>query len=192
MEKTDHFNISTAQIKTGIKKSLTGSLELSGYSKDMLERNANATIALGLYAFAIEEYGKSLFLKECMKKNEDRHKVKKVVFSGKDSHGKKFNKAFSTLPKERTSFLSEIKHVEPQFNSDRKGIGTKTSDSQTETFSASVLSDLQARMSCFNLDWNDKTEKWKLPPKVDGDLLLKSITVFEKHVSVELDSEYSN
>lgn len=158
----------------------------------MLERNGNATLAIGQYTFAIEKYGKSLLHKECIKENEDRYKFKKAIFSGKDSHDKKFNIAFSALPKECSSFLSELKYVTPLLNSDSKDKGIEISDTATETVSAAMPSYLQARMSCFCLDWNGKIEKWKLSPKVSGDLLLESILAFEKQVSAKLDLEYSN
>ena len=84
MVKLENYELSDSQIKSGLKKTLLGSIELSGYAKDILERNGNTALSLGLYSFAIEEYGKYEILREFLSDSVKRHHIPKVIFDVKN------------------------------------------------------------------------------------------------------------
>jgi AbiV family abortive infection protein len=176
LKKIDYYILTKSQIRLGIKKSLFGSHEMAGYAKDLLERNANLVLAFGLYAFAIEEYGKSELIRDCMEKEMKRHQVPKIIFEGKGSHSKKIQKALDVLPPKCTSF----------------GIDNSKSSFLLKDDPKKYLTYVQSKTSCFSLNWNEDQETWDLPPKIVADEMLNSILEFEKHVSSKLDSEYAN
>ena len=176
MKKSDHYTLTKSQIKTGIKKSLSASHEMAGYAKDMLERNANPVLAFGLYAFALEEYGKSELIRNCMDIEMKRYQVPKVIFDGKESHFKKIQKALDDLPSNCISFDIDDSKTSVSFKDDPK----------------KFLTDIQSKTSCFCLNWNEVKETWDLPPKIIAEDMLNSILEFEKYVSSKLDSEYAN
>ncbi|NND86388.1 MAG: hypothetical protein HKM23_03465 [Nitrosopumilus sp.] len=162
MSKSENYELSDSQIKGGLKKALLGSIELAGYAKDILERNGNASLSFGLYFFAIEEYGKYEILRECLLDSVKRHLVSKDVFDTKKSKVN-FKKALNALPKEIH-----------------------------EKLPIRLSSDSQSEMDCFYLNWDHENEKWKVPPKIDSSQLLESITAFERHASMKLDTEYDS
>lgn len=196
MVKKEFYQISKSQLKTGIRKSLLGAIELAGYAKDMAERGGNTTLALGLYSFAIEEYGRSLFFSKLLEKDHDNYSVPKVLFRGKKSHDLKFKKALATLPEECSRhhiggefFVpSPNKIVEMSVESTKKLViypwiaGTFAMED--------FPTDFETRLSCFYLDWNDEKNKWRTSPSVMPEKLVKAITAFEQLVSKKLDLEY--
>lgn len=193
LEKKTPYEISKPNLKTGARKCLLGALELSGYAKDMVERGANTTIALGLYSFAIEEYGKYLIFSELLKKDSERYLVPKEVFFGKKSPDLKFKKAISDLPLDCYSVRSAQTHLSKnRMNETNVNNMTKT-PTHTELFSAEgFTADFETRMSCFYLDWNDDKKRWNQISHIANDDLLKAITVFEEVLSKKLDLEYDS
>ena len=149
---------------------------MAGYAKDLLERNANPVLAFGLYTFALEEYGKSELIRDCMNIETKRYQVPKVIFEGKESHFKKIQKALNGLPSSCISFDVDDSKLSVSFKDDP----TK------------FLADIQFKTSCFCLNWNESKEAWDLPPKVIAESVLNAILEFEKHVSSKLDLEYAN
>lgn len=200
MKKKEDFKINHSQIKSGVKKALSNSLTLAGYSKDIIERGGNTYLSLGLFSFAIEEYGKSIMLSEIASSKQKEYSVPTVLFTGKKSHDHKFNKALSSLPKECTYFDSGVALTNSPsltkskpWGVDAHGESLSSPKATTETFSmGDILIDFETRMNCFCLDWDDEKNSWKSPPKALPDKLLKSISEFENFVNKKLDAEYDS
>lgn len=199
MTKKDNFQMSHSQIKSGIKKALSNSLTLVGYSKDILERGGDSALSLGLYSFAIEEYGKADLLNEIASAKQKEYSVPIVFFTGKKSHDLKFKKALSTLPKQCIEFEAGLAISTPNltktenFKVGSHGESASVSAGTTGTFSVSdILIDFETRMNCFYLDWDDQQKKWKKSPKVLPEVLIKSINEFEDFVNTKLDSAYDS
>lgn len=172
MKKKEDYKMSYSQIKSGVKKALSNSLTLAGYSKDIIERGGNSYLALGLFSFAIEEFGKVTMLSEIIESKQKEYSVPTVIFLGKNSHDLNFDKAMSILPKEYVNFEMG---------------GTKGASAIRD-----ILIDFQTRMNCFYLDWDKEKNNWKSPPKVLPVLLEKSISEFESFVNKKLDIEYNS
>lgn len=198
MKKQEAYQISKSQLKTGIRKSLLGALELAGYAKDIVERGGNTVLALGLYSFAIEEYGKSVFFAELLEKDSNYYSVPKILFKGKTSHDLKFKKALSTLPSECTHYHvgKTVSIPYPKTKVEEMDIGARTEKMTITAWTSGTFSiggfptDFETRMSCFYLDWNETKNRWNNLPSVMTDELVKAIMIFEDHISKKLDLEY--
>jgi AbiV family abortive infection protein len=198
MKKKDDYKMNHTQIKNGVKKALSNALTLAGYSKDILERGGSAHLSLGLFSFAIEEYGKSAMLSEIASSNQKEYFVPSILFTGKRSHDLKFNKALSILPKECSCFDAGVTFTNPPnesqthedgSNSDSAGIPKGTAGTSSV---ADILIDFETRMSCFYLDWDEEKNNWKSPPKVLAEKLTESISEFENYVNKKIDAEYGS
>lgn len=198
MGSEKYYQITNSQIKSGVKKSLLGSLTLAGYAKDILERGGDELLSLGLYSFAVEEYGKSVLLEEFLKEDRKVCSVPQIFFRGKKSHDIKFKKALSVLPIECIHYDIGLEFSIPHFESKPKRIevGPKGETihipgGQTGIFSVGGLPvDFETRMNCFYLDWDEQRNKWKNEPKILSDELRKSIIAFEEHVAKKLNIQY--
>jgi AbiV family abortive infection protein len=200
MKKKDDYKMNHSQIKNGVKKALTNALTLAGYSKDILERGGSSHLSLGLFSFAIEEYGKSAMLSEIASSEQKEYFVPSILFTGKKSHDLKFNKALSILPKECSYFdagvtftnspnLNKSKTHEVGSNGESAGIPKATPGTSSI---GDISSDFETRMNCFYLDWDKEKNNWKSPPKVLAQKLAESISEFENFVNKKIDAEYGS
>jgi AbiV family abortive infection protein len=197
MEKRIFFDMTQTQIKSGVRKALLNASTLAAYSKDIVERGGNGVLALGLYSFAIEEYGKSILLSELLTKKQKMYRVSIQLFKGKKSHDLKFKKALSTLPPECTSYEAGVVRSVPHNETQTLEVGVKEKivaipSALTGIFSVGDLAvDFETRMNCFYLDWDDLQNKWKSPPKVLPEKLEETIIHFENYLTKKLDMEYN-
>ena len=196
MEKSKFYDMTESQIKSGVRKALLNASTLAAYSKDIVERGGNEVLALGLFSFAIEEFGKSELLSECLIKKQKMYRVPIQFFTGKKSHDIKFEKALSTLPTECTNFEAEIIHLTSDNETKPLDVGPRgkvvsSPKGLSEIFSVDNLPiDFDTRMNCFFLDWDAQKNKWMSPPKVLPEPLEKAIIHFETHLAEKLDAEY--
>ena len=185
-----------SQVRNGIKKALFGSLETAGYAKDLLERGGSTTLSLGLYSISIEEYGKSKLLQEFLNQDDKSLSIPKNIF---ESYNLKFEKAFSSLPENCTTYSGNFKISIPDLRRQKPLTKNKiklkdtVEIAQTGEFSNNNLPlNFEVRKTCFYLDWDEIENKWAKPPKINHDGLLSAIKEFEKFVSKELDTEYDS
>jgi len=159
---------------------LTKSVELT------MKNKGNMRVALGLFSFAIEEYGKLLFFKDCIGKG-DTCSVPRFVFSGKKSHNLKFEKALKNLPSNCKKFF-ELKFVNTPIYEDKTlQVGPHntnyTFDHGTKIYTiGDFLVDFETRMYCFYLDWNNSGKSWKIITNVHAESLQKTVINFRKHI----------
>ena len=182
---TEFYEISKEKLKEGILNSLTNITDLLNQSEKACQKYSDNSIALGLYTFAIEEFGKLLFLLDAYKADKESYQIQKDIFIGHESHKIKFEKALQKLPTEcmlaeygievHTNFSEENITIPVNPQGDKISILGGT----TGTFSIGTTGkplDLITRMGSFYLDWDDKEKVWKSKPKVLEDGLKKSIT----------------
>ena len=182
---TEFFEISKEKLEEGIQYSLANISELLAHSEKACEKYSDNSIALGLYTFAIEEFGKLLYLLEAFKTDKKSYQIPKDIFIGRESHKIKFEKALQKLPMEcilleygievHTNFSTENITIPVNPQGDEITITGET----TGTFSIGTTGnpiDLITRMGCFYLDWNDGKKVWKSKPKVLEDGTKDSIT----------------
>ena len=182
--------MSERSLKIGNKICIKTTERLLASSLTLLENSSNLDHALGLYTFALEEFGKAVLLKEIIDDKTNPKRVPKEIFgSGKRSaHNIKFKKAIQVLPEECVSILVGESITIPSGKDTKQSLGkikgtfTVTANT-TGTFLTTVLMNFPVRMRCFYVDWDEKTEywhKWKANLQTDRDLLKNAINEFKK------------
>lgn len=196
----DFFEIPKKELLQGIRYCLANISTLLDQSQKACQKFSDNAIALGLYTFAIEEFGKLLYMLEAYKIEKGIYKIPKNIFSGRESHNIKFKKALEKLPTEcilpqygievHTNMSPEdiVIPVNPHGESITIGGGL------TGTFSIETDNpiDLVTRMGCFYLDWDNTNNTWKAKPKVLDEGMIKSITklgLITKQISLKFENE---
>jgi len=165
-------------------------------SSGLLLSSQNLDHALGLYTFAVEEFGKAIILKELIDNKKTLKKVPKKVFGmgGKSkSHNIKIKKAEKILPKECLIFQIGESLNMPSGKDTVQSLGRikkkiKITANTTGTFLIDVKLDFAVRMRCFYVDWDEKSEywhKWKSNLQTNPELLKKAIVAFKKIISTQ-------
>lgn len=184
MNKSKDYKIPIPKIKSGIKKTLFGSLEIIGYAKDLLERGGNPDFALGFYLMALEEYGKSIILRESLKQGNTSASISKKVFENTDVL---FKKAFALLPKKCILSLNHDLDNQENLISDNLELRNSL---KTRTIDSDIILNFEIVKMCFHLTWNESENKWSKPPRINHDELMLIIQEFSEFISAELDSAH--
>ena len=185
--KTDYF-FTKRQIRNGIKRCIN--------KTKLLLRDANLLInpkwlhanAIGLYTFAVEEYGKALLLKDCLsaKNTGGRFVVSKMIFGmgGSQSHTAKIQRAFKELPNECQNFQIGIYLKKPHtFKGKIKYKDMTISGSHLRGLhSLSSFADFDIRKECFYVGWDEKNNQWNYELMTTSDYLREAISSFKLHL----------
>lgn len=182
----DNFDLTKTELQTGIQK--CKDIVISLCHDALLLKNGST--AFGLYLFALEEYGKMLWLEEILEKNENRFFVPKVIFGKGEkkwsAHRLKMNKALAKLPPACKKFsISRIIARNDTMETRTYTINRKEkvtlSSSQEDELIEPVLANLNLRLNCFLTDWDDDLKGWKLSI-IQAHSLEKAINEFIKLV----------
>lgn len=129
----------------------------------------NPTIAAGLYTFAVEEYGKYLYLKSLKPVDDKYH----IDYPGEfKNHTKKFERALSNLPKEciriHLGEKEDIEFYEPDFHED-------------------IVADFETRLRIFYSDFDPyfANKVTKTSPPVSAKLLKIAVQKLQEIVDSE-------
>jgi AbiV family abortive infection protein len=125
------------------------------------------TNALGLYTLAIEEFGKAVILKEECFVDDDEitQKIPKAIFSGKYVHNLKFKKAIERLPPECKdirvgTYLPFPSGIPTNVQLGMKGPHVPVPANVDGNFFGLYTANVDMRMSCFFVDWDDTQRRW--------------------------------
>ena len=127
------------------------------------------TIAAGLYTFAVEEYGKYLYLKSLKPIDEKYH----VDYNEFRNHSKKFERALSNLPDE-CKLLNQGKDKDPRYYHP---------DTHED-----IIANFETRLRIFYSDFNPFYAN-KIP-KYDPPITLKLLKTGIQKLSEIVDSEH--
>lgn len=176
----NYYIISKTKVLEGIKIALENSRDLVHEAITLTENFAISFHVLGMYTFALEEYGKALILEECSKTNQDDCKVPREIFF---KHPKKFEKALSELPYncknvfvETESFVNSSKN--PIIVKSKKGNEHELGAGHALVITEPLLADFESRLNCFYLKWNEGNKTWQKPPNPDFIDLEKTLKEF--------------
>lgn len=163
---------------------LTNIKDLTKSAKILLDANMEENkeflgwhpwVAGGLYTFAIEEYGKLLYLLSC-KPSEGKVEIN---YDGQfRNHTKKFKRALDELP--------------PKCKNLHSGSFT-TSGFTSSGYNTDTLADFEVRKGIFYVDL-DENDKLKIFPRVDARVLLKAISKFGdiiKNIQLDVNNKSS-
>ena len=194
--ESEIYRLKEEQLLEGINYCIDKTRELIDAAEILVKNKKTQTLALGLYTIAAEEYGKSLLLKKC-KISDDKYLVPRILFKGNKAHGLKLKEAHNNLPTEcrifsagvEIDFIGADEYVEVAVGPK----GEKINVAGTGIFSAgSFPADLDARLACFYVDWNDEKKQWLHNLLVLGDDLNESIVKFKEHIQKKFPTNKSN
>jgi len=173
---TKFLKISEKNVLEGIVECLTTALQLANEAEIIVKSDMNKTHALGLYIFAIEEYGKALVLKQCLNNNSECY-VTRDLFSGEDAHKTKIDSAFCKLPELCKKYKSE-EHTTGESNSPGLSISL--------TSYVTGPTNLPLRMRCFYLNPDKRNHRWEPKPTVDTEWIKEALRLFKEHIQNEI------
>ena len=141
-----------------MQETLSGVIRLLESCEKLLANGGSEIICAGLYVYAVEEYGKLLFLK---KSNQIAGK-RCIIYRNKfRNHDAKFDIAIKNLPPECIT-LHQAAFDPADFDS---------ADFDTEN----IITDNEARLNVFYADLSDDAADVKSVPFIETDLLKKAI-----------------
>jgi len=98
-------NLTETQLREICKKCIENSNGLLEAAELLLPNNTTLQYGLGLYMYAIEEYGKAHLVKGCFNGTKNVYSIPGWIFgwrpgppSGKNSHEEKLSEGFRNLP----------------------------------------------------------------------------------------------
>jgi hypothetical protein len=151
-----------------IQSSIVRNLE--AIKKFLLQTPGYEDICAGIYTYAVEEYGKALYLKGLSSPSSDsssssNNNTINLQYKGAFlHHPTKFRQALDVLP-DTCKRLYE------------GGSSTSTSFS-FGSFTTDLIANFEARKRIFFVDFTQDKKSIEMPPKVDRDLLLKAVDDF--------------
>jgi AbiV family abortive infection protein len=148
------------------------------------------TNALGLYTLAIEEFGKAVILKEECFIDDDAapQKVPKSIFTGNKAHDRKFEEAMKRLPPECKNirvgtYLAFPSGTPTKVRLGKKGPYIRVPADKRGNFFATYTTNMDMRMSCFYVDWDETKQKWVFNMKVEKkEELRKALNKFKETI----------
>ena len=189
MKTQNEIKLTEAQLREGYKRCIEHVQNLLDSAKLLLEYEDSRQYALGLYMYAIEEYGKAEILKSYFTENKSEYLIPEWIFGrgdfGSKAHNRKLSEGFKKLPPicRRLSRTIEIT--------------TYNSSDTTQTFANGSISvplhlsgtfvdpsipkrtvDFDLKTACFYIDWdntNNTNGEWKFVLPVDKDQLTDNI-----------------
>jgi AbiV family abortive infection protein len=185
----DYYTTDRLTLFTGNHICIVKSRQLADSAIKLLSDNEDdLTRALGLLTFAIEEFGKAVFLKECFVDHEEAvQKIPRAIFKGKESHELKFSKAMEKLPPDCKKIFVGRRVVLPSgrpmtLRLGKSGPYVTVPPDTSGNFFAEYAANFDVRMNCFYADWDEKEEKWMFNMKVRREDLQKAMSSFKKHI----------
>ena len=189
------FCLPENELNNGITTCFDKTKRLLDGAELLVKSEDNLSSALGLYTFAVEEYGKGLLLEECQKITNVNYKVPKSIFGygDKQSHDNKIQKALSNLPVhcKKVSINIKAKRASDSVRTIELKSGKKIYSIPswlTGTFSTVNEETIEedTRWRCFYVDWDDDNKYWKYEFEPDKDQLLKAILSFRTNLQVHI------
>jgi hypothetical protein len=167
-------------------------LLLDSGTKDEFGRNWNVSHSLGLYLFAIEEYGKALKLKDYWLTMDSSGlcRVDRGLFEGNRAHRIKFQRAYDSvfdLPDN-----CRIKNVGIHVTNNSEEYGKKVSITKSDDisfgagatglFTLQTLSDQRVRERCFYVGFDEANGEWAYELTTDGSDLKNCMINLLNHI----------
>ena len=183
-------HLTEAQSREGYERCIEHVQNLLYSAKLLLEHEDSRQYALGLYMYAIEEYGKAEILKSYFTENKSEYSIPEWIFGRGDfrskAHDRKLGEGFKKLPPicRRLSRTIEITYNSSDtvqtFVIKRDGIpigSISVPPHLSGTFEDPSISkrtvDFDLKTACFYIDWDNG--KWKFVLPVDKDQLTDNI-----------------
>jgi hypothetical protein len=181
MQTTDNFLLTAAEINEGMQILKRKVLSFLEDAEILARNNGQSSHYVGLYLFALEEFGKLLLLEDSLQSNSvnGQYSVDKGIFGkGQDlakrrqAHKLKVDRALKTLPSDCGS-RCKSKIIKNALNApDIPNSNVISSDTETVPITEemiAIVKDTQAQSSPFEIsdrikgffiDWDDNNRRW--------------------------------
>ena len=174
---TKTYYLSKEQIDEGIDLCLKKVQQILNDVEILCQNDGDETSAVYLYTVAVEEFGKSLLLEECLSKPPEPKgiPVSTNLFTGLKAHELKFSKAFHELPDECVGYYNvnpwDEKHKIPSEYKERlrdvmevqellKKLEKKWPNSEFRVESMELGFDFPIRKTLLYVNWDPVNEIW--------------------------------
>ena len=192
LRKAPRIYVSASQLRAGMRLCIENIEHLLSATLAVSKSDANASHALGLYTFAVEEFGKLYVMKNARKYQGKGYALPQFLFGSRfsnsiGSHDLKFVIALRNLPKQctrmsmhykmRSALAMKVKVLDPD---------NPRAYTQELPIGFNVIAKrklpvyLNARLSCFYVDWDENTKKWKVQYFADATNLEKAVAKFKE------------
>jgi AbiV family abortive infection protein len=202
MPKKYPYPFSEQELMLGCKRCIENVTGLLESAKTLNVNQSTQKYALGLYMYALEEYGKAIMLKKAITGNRKRYHIFGWILGTKNpdqsteneinSHDKKIMTAYNNLPFDcrvivRGVIINEASSVTRTIKTTKKKYGLDNQVSvlkgSTGTFSDTQVSifdyNLDLKTACFYIDWDENDKSWKLDVVTGKEDLNKNINCLE-------------
>jgi len=166
--------------------------ELLGVAVSIMD--SHPRYALGLYTFAVEEYGKALWLEDIRASGSTNGRYT-VPTNIRSDHHRKFKYALDALPHECTEIKVRASSVALRLGTNATPIsqtcktvrGMVSIPPYTTDFFFDIVervsdANFDARMSCFYLDWDQHRRQWRAFFSPDKESLAAAMQKFREYL----------
>jgi hypothetical protein len=191
--KTVDYKLTEEELTIGYEKCKENVQNLLDGAKRLLDTENTFQFALGLYIYAVEEYGKTKLLEKY--REQKNYTVPGWIFGkdGKRSHEEKLIEGFSKLP----SICKKLGAVEIISNTSDCTL-TFTIMNRVEVSVPAYLSgifenstiypgsadiDVKLQKACFHIDYDRSSKSWEYAIPVDRDQLWYNIKCVEESLA---------
>lgn len=196
MTKKYPYYFSEEELREGSKRCIENVRGLLEAAKTLNENDKTQQYALGLYMYAVEEYGKAILLKRAITGNQKKYQIEQWILGIGDpnntttSHDEKMKVGFDNLPNDCRITMRGIK-ISEAFPSTKTvtikrgkqrydkvsvlqgATGTFSDSSNTSIFDYN----LDLKTACFYMDWD--MDNWKFDAATGPQDLKKNIECLE-------------
>lgn len=171
VKNSNTYRFDTGELNYGINLCIKKTKQLLNASRLLANDKQYLSYALGLYIFALEEYGKSRLLEKGRSPTGSHHLIHKKVFGfgDRNSHRKKIREGTKKLSSNMIKVETGIDLIQNLTEKTRTvalkddKIKVSIGPSQTGIFSSKDQIDIQEdiRWRCFHVDWDNEERYWK-------------------------------
>jgi hypothetical protein len=194
------YDLTQLQLREGYEKCLENVQNLLDSAILLLKNDDSQQFALGLYMYAIEEYGKAEIFREYLLENKSNYLIPEWIFGRGDDarkgHDRKLGEGFKRLPPicrrlsriiELTSNSSgDIQTFKVEINGISFGsisVPAKATGTFEDPMLPKITVDPDLRASCFYVDWDSTNGDWKYDLHGDKNQLNDNITRIKEVVA---------
>jgi AbiV family abortive infection protein len=189
--KSKYF-LNSTELDSGIQLCVEKARRLANASKLLANNEEFLPHSLGLYLFALEEYGKSILLQQAKSSCGNLHLVPRKIFGfDRKAHKKKINEGMKNLP---TKTITLEAPYELKQNPNDKTSTVRLKDDEitvsivanmsgnfSSTGNLDILEDIRWRS--FYVDWDNVQRYWKSELRPQKSELLKLISELENCIN---------
>jgi AbiV family abortive infection protein len=205
MAKKNPYLFTDGELRNGCSRCIENVMGLLNGAKMLLEDRRLEVFALGLYIYAVEEYGKAILLKKSITPGKTKHQIDGWILGHGNptnpndpsdkttSHDAKIKLGFDNLPvvcrsifRGVTIYKAGLSNRTIFVKKDKKGqiggsvsVQKGTTGKFIDTTNLYSLDNLDLKTACFYIDWDIKNKNWNYELATDREQLRRNIKTFE-------------